>query len=118
MQLFSADAILFSIFFALENIKKRPQKLLIIGPKLFFSCTGPAAQTSPELILHVINISQESSVLLSVVETFAMLQKRKSEIRYFLLCKCLIYKKRKNPISEPPSTKSEIALDNRQKKMP
>ena len=35
MQLFSADATMFSIFFALEN-KKRPQKLLIIGPKLFF----------------------------------------------------------------------------------
>ena len=36
MQLFSANATVFS--------KKRPQKLLIIGPIFFFS-TGPAAQT-------------------------------------------------------------------------
>ena len=29
--------------------------------------TGPAAQTSPELILHIINMSQDSSVSLSVI---------------------------------------------------
>ena len=54
------------IFFAHENIKKHPQKLLIIDP-IFFSSTGPAAQTSPELIFHVINMSQDSSVSLSVM---------------------------------------------------
>jgi hypothetical protein len=43
-----------NLFFAHENIKKRPQKLLIIGPKLFFHSTGPAAQTSPEFIFHII----------------------------------------------------------------
>ena len=32
-----------SNLFAPENMKKRPQTLLIIGPKLFFS-NGPAAQ--------------------------------------------------------------------------
>ena len=45
MQLFSADATLFSkknlnLFFAHENIKNGPQKLLIIGPKLFFHSTA------------------------------------------------------------------------------
>ena len=29
----------------------------------FFSCTGPAAQTSPELFFHVINMSQDASVV-------------------------------------------------------
>ena len=41
MQLSSADARMFlkkiKHFFALENMKKRPQKLLIIGPNFFFS---------------------------------------------------------------------------------
>ena len=36
MQLLSADS---------ENMKNRPQKLLIISPQLFL-CTGPAAQTA------------------------------------------------------------------------
>ena len=40
---------------------------LIIGPKLFCHSTGLAAQTSPELIFHIINMSQDSSVSLSVV---------------------------------------------------
>ena len=45
-----------------------PKKLLIIGPKRFFSCTGPAAQTIPELIFHVTNLSQDTSVSLFVNE--------------------------------------------------
>ena len=43
MQLFSADTMIFSFFFIFcpwKHKKKRSQKLLIIGPKLFFSCTG------------------------------------------------------------------------------
>ena len=64
MQLFSADATIFSKQNAHESIKNGPQKLLIIGPKLFFHST---AQTSPELIFHIINMSQDSSVSLSVV---------------------------------------------------
>jgi hypothetical protein len=71
MQLFSADATIFSkkklnLFFALENKKNRPQKLLIIDPKLFFHKYGPAAQTSPELSFHIISMSQDTSVSLSV----------------------------------------------------
>ena len=74
MELFSADAIVFSkifYFFAPENMKKkRPKKLLIIGPRLFFHSTGPAAQISPESIFHIINMSQDSSVSLSVIMTY------------------------------------------------
>ena len=45
MQLFSADATIFKKKLPLKTWKTRPQKLLIIGPELFFS-TGPAAQTA------------------------------------------------------------------------
>ena len=44
-----------NLYFAHENLKNKPQKLVIIGPN-FFSSAGPAAQTSPELIFHIINI--------------------------------------------------------------
>ena len=54
----------------MKTLKNKPQKLLIIGPKLFFHSTGPAAQTSPELIFHIINMSQDSSVSLSVTLWF------------------------------------------------
>ena len=66
MQLFSLDAMIFSIFFALENIKKRLQKLLIIDPKLFFHKYGPVAQTGPELIFHTIKCREQAFLLLSV----------------------------------------------------
>ena len=56
----------FMFIFAHERIKKGPQKLLIIAPKPFFHSTGLAAQTSPELIFHIIDMSQDSSVSLSV----------------------------------------------------
>jgi len=66
------DAMIFKKwFFVLENIKKRPQKLLIIGLKLFFHKYGLAAQTSPELIFHIIKCREQASVLLSVVENTA-----------------------------------------------
>ena len=63
MQLFSADATIFSkknlnLFFAHENLKKQASKVAHNRP--FFS------QTSPELIFHIINMSQDSSVSLSV----------------------------------------------------
>jgi hypothetical protein len=58
-------------FFVHENIKNGPQKLLIIGPKLFFLKYGQAAQTSLELIFHIINMSQATSVSLSVAYTYA-----------------------------------------------
>ena len=66
MQLFSADAMIFSIFFALENIKNPPSKDAHNRPNNFYFMYWLAAQTSPELIFHVINMSQDASVLLSV----------------------------------------------------
>ena len=36
MQLFSADALIFSIFFALENIKKTPSNVAYNRPSNFF----------------------------------------------------------------------------------
>jgi hypothetical protein len=51
MQLFSADAIVFSKeilnFFDPENMKKIPQKLLIIGPQLFLMY-WPGCPNGPE----------------------------------------------------------------------
>ena len=57
----------FFVFFGHENMKKTPSKVAHNRPQTFFSSTGPAAQTSPELIFHVINMSQDSSVSLSVI---------------------------------------------------
>ena len=62
-----------NLFFAHENIKKTASKVAHNRPQTFFSSTGPAAQTSPELIFHIINMSQVPSVSLSVT---AMLQKK------------------------------------------
>ena len=39
-----------------------------MGLKSGVHSTGPAAQTSPELIFHIINMSQDSSVSVSVAE--------------------------------------------------
>ena len=47
--------------------KNRPQKLLIIGPNLFFHSPAQLTAHSPELIFQIINMSQDSSVSLSVV---------------------------------------------------
>ena len=49
-----------------DSTKKLPSKVAHNRPQTFFSCTGPAAQTSPELIFHVIDMSQDASVLLSL----------------------------------------------------
>ena len=68
MQLFSADATMFC--FAHENIKKTPSKVAHNRPQTFFSSTGPAAQTSPELIFHIIKMSQQASVLLFVCRSY------------------------------------------------
>ena len=43
-----------------------------MAPNFFFHSTGQASQTSPELIFHIINMSQDSSVSSSVVETLAL----------------------------------------------
>ena len=42
MQLFSADAAMFSLFFTFENLKKHPKKLLMIGQNFFFQYYQPA----------------------------------------------------------------------------
>ena len=60
MQRFSADATTFSKKKYFLPMKNCPQQL-IIGLNSFFS-TGLAAQTSPELISYIINMSQDSSV--------------------------------------------------------
>ena len=52
--------------FAHENIRKPPSKIAHNRPQTFIHNTGAAAQTNPELIFHIINMSQDSSVSLSV----------------------------------------------------
>ena len=59
----------------MKTLKNGPQKLLIIGPKLFFHKYSAAAQNSPELIIHIINMSQDSSVSLSVDEILKTVKK-------------------------------------------
>ena len=70
MQLFSADATMFSkkIFFFLptKSWKNLPQKLLIIGPNLFSHSPAQATANSPKSIFHIIKMSHQTSVLLSV----------------------------------------------------
>ena len=51
-------------FFPLENIKKSPSIVAHNRPQTFFFMY----QTSPELIFHDINMSQDASVHLSVVK--------------------------------------------------
>ena len=77
-----------NLFFANENIKNGPQMLLTIGPNFFFHSTGPSAQTSPELIFHIMNTSQDSSVSLSVV--YGMKKRMKQDKQGLSQdCKCL-----------------------------
>ena len=42
---------------------KLPSKVAHNRPQTFFSSTDPAAQTSPKLVFHVINIREQASVL-------------------------------------------------------
>jgi hypothetical protein len=73
MQLFSADDTIFSkkikLLFAHENIKKTASKVAPNRPQTFFSQVQPGCPEHPELIFHIINMSQDSSVSLSVVLT-------------------------------------------------
>ena len=57
MQLFSADGTMFlkkfKHFFAHENMKKSPQKLLIIGPNFFFQYCQPVQnQPKSHFVFH------------------------------------------------------------------
>ena len=72
MQLFNADAAIFSkkkqIYFLPMTTKKNPQKVLIIGPKLFFHKYSSAVQTSQELSSHIIKYREKAYVLSSVLK--------------------------------------------------
>ena len=72
MQLFNADAAIFSkkkqIYFLPMTTKKTPQKVLIIGPKLFFHKYSSAVQTSQELSSHIIKYREKAYVLSSVLK--------------------------------------------------
>ena len=66
MQNFCVDATIFffkSDFFAHENMKKLPSKVVWI----FFLSAAPTAQKSPELKIHIMNVAQDTSVYYSVV---------------------------------------------------
>ena len=54
----------------MNSKKNRPQKLLIIGPNLFFHSPAQPTAHSPELIFHIIKMSQDTSVSLSVLYGF------------------------------------------------
>ena len=60
---------IFKNILPLKTLKKPPSKVAHNRPQTFFFMYWLAAQTSPELIFHVINMSQDTSVLLSVVTT-------------------------------------------------
>jgi hypothetical protein len=51
----------------MKTLKDGPQKLLIIGPNLFFHSPAQPTAHSPDLIFHIMNMSQDTSVSLSVI---------------------------------------------------
>ena len=59
----------------MKALKNGLQKFLIIDPNLFFFSAQPIAH-SQECIFHVLNMSQDSSVSLSVVEKFMFVKSR------------------------------------------
>ena len=56
-----------TFFFDPEIVKKRASKVAHNRPKPFFSQSSPAH--IPELIFHIMNMSQDASVSLSVDQT-------------------------------------------------
>ena len=84
MKLFSTDPTIFSIkkmnlFFAHENIKELRSKVAHNWPQTFFHKYSSAAHTNPELIFHIIKMSQDSSVSWSVHHIW-MFPKQKSTL--------------------------------------
>ena len=75
MQLFSVDATMLlkkiNIFFAHENIKNpnRPQKLLIIGPKLFFQYCKPVQNQAKSQFLFHKNFSPRDLSIMTLIAT-------------------------------------------------
>ena len=80
MQLFSADAMVFSkkklnFFFDPEKVKKRASKVAHNQPRTFYFTVQPrpdvwAMGHSPESILHIMKSRDQTSVLLSVSQGF------------------------------------------------
>ena len=72
MQLFSADAIVFSkknlnFFFDPKKVKKRASKVAHNRPRPFYFTVQPRPTAhSPELIFHIMKSWDQTSVLLSV----------------------------------------------------
>ena len=69
MQLLSADArmFLFLFFLPTKTWKKRPQRLLIIGPNLFFHSPAKPTAHTPELIfLYYKYVPRHSCLLICV----------------------------------------------------
>ena len=56
----------FFFFFPTKSWKNLPQKLLITGPNLFSHSPAQATANSPKSIFHIIKMSHQTSVLLSV----------------------------------------------------
>ena len=85
MKLFSADATMFSkrfFFLPTKSWKNLPQKLLIIGPNLLFHSPAQPIANSPKSIFHIIKMSHQASVLLSVA---LLVQPSKTTQRIFFL---------------------------------
>ena len=56
----------FFFFLPTKSWKNLPQKLLIIGPNLLFHSPAQPTANSPKSIFHIIKMSHQASVLLSV----------------------------------------------------
>ena len=62
MQLFSANATIFLFsFLPMKTCKNCPQKMLVIGPKKFFS-TVMSCPYGQKVKIHIIDMSQDTSV--------------------------------------------------------
>jgi hypothetical protein len=70
-------------FFDIKS-KTPHRSKLIIGPKLFFHKNGLAAQSSPELIFHIIKMSQDSSVSWSVLTGLSGISEGPDKIKHKL----------------------------------
>ena len=67
----------------MKTYKNRPQKLVRIGPNFFFFHSQSSPAHSPKLIFHIINMSQDSSVSLSVFKAFKkFLLKEKLQMKF------------------------------------
>ena len=94
MQLFSADATMFSIFFFFfdhKKLKKPPQKVAHNRPRPFFFSAAPTAQNSPELHFRFINSFIQSSLLRSLLKV--------SKFRKQIMVSKLLPKNKPNSLS-------------------